>query len=63
MGKFMAEGGSFITLAKGNRSKAVTQVIHIQTYVTIYTHTYIYIHNLITISSTFLKLISPNPNF
>ena len=23
--KFMAEGGSFITLAKGNRSKIVTQ--------------------------------------
>ncbi len=35
VGKFMAEGGSFITLAKGNRSKAVTQV-HIHTYI----HTY-----------------------
>jgi hypothetical protein len=41
VGKFMAEGGSFITLAKGNRSKAVTQV-HIHTYIHIYT--YIHIH-------------------
>jgi hypothetical protein len=33
--KFMAEGGSFITLAMGNRSKAVTQV-HIHTYIDTY---------------------------
>ena len=40
VGKFMAEGGSFITLAKGNRSKAVTKV-PIQTYIYTYIHTYI----------------------
>ena len=44
----MADGGSFITLAKENRSKAVTQV---------YTHTYIhnaYIHtDITTVSQSF----------
>ena len=44
MGKFMAEGDSFITLAKGNRSKAVTQVIYIYTYIHTYIHTHTHTH-------------------
>ena len=39
VGKFKAERGSFITLAKGNRSKAVTQV-HMHAYIHTYIHTY-----------------------
>ena len=46
VGKFKAERGSFITLAKGNRSKAVTQV-----------HMHAYIHTYILILHTYLHYI------
>ena len=51
MGKFMAEGGSFITLAKGNRSKAVTQV-----FIHAYIHTYIHIVHTVSQNPPYIKL-------
>ncbi len=52
--------GSFIALAKGNRSKAVTQV-HIHTYIHTYIHAYIhtYMHTYIHTVHT----VSQNPPF